>query len=62
MPEPCPPVIATWVMPSGLVDKMPRWYSNRPGRLRIASVQTTCNVSDSVLASPINWRNAGVTN
>ena len=41
MPEPCDPVMRTCWAPSLPVEMMPRWYSVRPGFLRIGAPDCT---------------------
>ena len=41
MPEPCEPVMLTVCKPSAPRTTMPRWYSVRPGFLRIACALAT---------------------
>ena len=60
-PEPWLPVVRTCRLPSGPVVTVPRWYSVRPGFLRMASVLVARSSGGAVRVLPIMRSRAGRT-
>ncbi len=60
-PEPWLPVVRTCRLPSGPVVTVPRWYSVRPGFLRMASVLVARSSGGAVRVLPIMRSSAGRT-
>ena len=60
-PEPWLPVVRTCKRPSGPVLTMPRWYSVRPGFLRMGSWQCACSSGNGFGVAPIICNSAGRT-
>ena len=61
MPEPCAPVSLTFQMPSLSGASMPRWYSVRPGFLRIGDREVACRRGKGVTSAPIMRSSASRT-
>ena len=61
-PEPWLPVVRTCSAPSGPAVTMPRWYSVRPGFLRMASVLRALASGGAHSVLPIMRSRAGRTN
>ncbi len=62
MPEPCEPVSATCSEPSAARLTMPRWYSVRPGFLRIGAVLAARSIGSSSERAPAIASSAPRTN
>ena len=60
-PAPCGPVLRTCSTPSVLSLTMPRWYSVRPGFLRMASALRARSSGSGAARAPIMRSSAGRT-
>ena len=60
-PEPWLPVVRTCSVPSAAVVTRPRWYSVRPGFLRMGSVLMARSIGGAARVHPIMRSRAGRT-